>query len=324
MTFRYALLHEIDGQARARLRLFGPDARRFLQGTLTADVEGLASGRAVAAALCTVKGKLVSELVLMPGAEEDELCALVPAEEAESLAAHFDKHIIMDEVEVESQGPVGVALVWPEAADPAAPTVGLAPGLVMPPGVEVWPTRHPAPGQLCVAQPEVLGAALAEHVAVDAAGWDAYRIATASPAWGREIEAGFFPPEIGFVYAVSYDKGCFLGQEPLARIHARGQVNRVMVRIHADRAPAAITALASEDRANAGRWTSWAPSPGSDEGGGVDGLAVVRRALASPGQRLRTTDDPPIEVEIRSKPLGDDPGVGGRSRAATVKLGGPR
>ncbi|MCA9711463.1 MAG: hypothetical protein KDK70_36835, partial [Myxococcales bacterium] len=315
VTARYALLHEIPGQARARLRLHGPDTRRFLQGTLTADVDGLESDRAVVAALCTVKGKLVSELVLVPGASHDEVHALVPADQAASLAEHFDRHIIMDQVQVESLGPVGVALLWEsDGTDPAPPDPTT--------GVESWLTRHPAPGRLCVAEPDALARALANHTTVearvDAAGFGVRRVATASPAWGHELREGFFPPEVGFVYAVSYDKGCFLGQEPLARIHARGQVNRVMVRVRADRAPAAEVDLADDERPDAGRWTSWAPM----STGGVEGLAIVRRTAAVPGQLLRATEgDASLEVEVLSGPLGDDPGVG-RARAATVKLGG--
>ncbi len=273
VTARYALLDEIPGQARARLRLYGPDTRRFLQGTLTADIESLAPRSALAAALCTVKGKLVSELLLIPGADEDEVHAIVPADEASGLAEHFDKHIIMDDVEVESLGPVSAALVW------HTPGPGEAPE-----GIEAFATSHPASGWLCLGTREQLDEALAAYTVVDAPQWDAYRIANGRPAWGRELLAGFFPPEVGFVYAVSFDKGCFLGQEPLARIHARGQVNRVLVRVHADRAPAEAVTLASDERPDVGKWTSWAPA----EAGGVDGLAVVvdvdaQRALGAGG-----------------------------------------
>ena len=73
VTVCYALLDEIPGQARAQLRIHGPDTRRFLQGTLTADLAALRPGHAVAAGLCTAKGKLVSELVLLPGADDDEV-----------------------------------------------------------------------------------------------------------------------------------------------------------------------------------------------------------------------------------------------------------
>jgi folate-binding protein YgfZ len=310
VTVRYALLDEIPGQARARLRLHGPDTRRFLQGTLTADLAAVRPGHAVAAGLCTVKGKLVCELVLLPGAGDDEVHALVPAERAAALLEHFDRHIVMDEVEVESLGPVGVAVAWDDGDEPPVVEAG---------AVEAFVTRHPAPGRLVVGTPQAVKAALAGYTAVGAEGFTAHRIATASPGWGHELHEGFFPPEVGFVHAVSYDKGCFLGQEPLARIHARGQVNRVMVRVHASRAPAGAVTLAAEDREDAGQWTTWAAG---DEG--VDGLAVVRRAVAEPGVRLRTAGEDPIAVEVRSGPLGDDPGLGGRGQTGTMKLGGRR
>ena len=313
MTVRYALLHEIPGQARARVRLHGPDTHRFLQGTLTADLGTLRPGHAAAAGLCTVKGKLVTELVLLPGAQ-DEVHVLVPADRAQVLVEHFDRHIIMDDVEVEALGPVGAALVWDDGDAP--PSVEPAEAA----GVQAVVTRHPAPGTLLVGPPEAVRACVAGlpgAVAVDAEGFAARRIATASPGWGHELHEGFFPPEVGFVDAVSYDKGCFLGQEPLARIHARGQVNRVMVRVRAASAPTGTATetgveavgLASDERPDAGRLTTWAQGEG-----GVDGLAVIRRALAEPGVRLRTTGDETIEVEVMSGPLGDDPGVAGRTR----------
>jgi hypothetical protein len=56
----------------------------------------------------------------------------------------------------------------------------------------------------------------------------------------------------------------------------------------------------------------------------VEGLAIVRRDEAAPGARLRTVEDEPIEVEVRSGPLGDDPGLGGRAQTGTMKLGGRR
>jgi tRNA-modifying protein YgfZ len=310
VTVRYALLDEIPGQARARLRLCGPDARRFLQGTLTADVTALRPGEAVVAGLCTVKGKLVAELVLLPGAGEDEVHALVPAALAQPLVERFDRHIVMDDVTVESLGPVGVAVAWRE---------GEAPCEVEGAGVEAYATRHPLPGRLLVGEPAALRAALAGAEAAGAEGFAARRIATATPAWGHELAEGFFPPEVGFAYAISYDKGCYLGQEPLARIHARGQVNRVMVRVHAARAPSEPGTLASEGRPSAGQWTTWAPAA---DGEGVDGLAVVRRDAAVPGARLWTVAEERIEVEVRSGPLGDDAGVGGRGHAGT--LGGRR
>ena len=135
---------------------------------------------------------------------------------------------------------------------------------------------------------------------------------------GSRIEPDVFPPEVGFVYAVSYDKGCFTGQEPLARIHARGQVNRVMVRVNADAPIALGTTLAGPDRPEVGKLTTVAPD---GDGGGVLGLAIVRRDVAEAGKALTAGD---TTVTVTSGPLGDDPGTPGKGRSATVRLGGRR
>jgi folate-binding Fe-S cluster repair protein YgfZ len=115
---------------------------------------------------------------------------------------------------------------------------------------------------------------------------------------------------------VSYDKGCFMGQEPLARVHARGQVNRVMVQVRSHQAPPERAVLGSAEREKAGEWTSWAP-----HGDAIIGLALVHRSLATPGTVLRTAAG--VEVEVTSGPLGDDPGGGTREsgKEARVQLG---
>ena len=109
------------------------------------------------------------------------------------------------------------------------------------------------------------------------------------------------------MYAVSYDKGCFLGQEPLARVHARGQVNRVMVRLRGETVDPAATAdfpraLTSDEREKAGEWTTMAAREG-----GTWGLALVHRSLARPGAQVR--DEAGHVLEVVSEPLGDDPGL---------------
>lgn len=303
---QYAILDDLAQQARAIVRLSGPDTRRFVQGTITANVEGLSGDASVPAGLCTVKGKLVTELVVLP-VDDDTLDLLVPQSTAEALAQSLDRHIIMDEVEVSPPAPTSVAIAWDGDERAAPPTVSGE-------GVRTFAARHPGPGRLVVGEAAAVAAALSSGTAVDADGWAARRIATATPAWGHEIMADVFPPEVGFVYAVAYDKGCFMGQEPLARIHARGQVNRVMVRVKADAAPKSEAPVLLDDAGTeVGRLSTWALG-----GDAQLGLAIVRRAVAAPGHAL-TTDG--IAVQVITAPLGDDPGVGNKKRAATVKLG---
>lgn len=297
MSTHYALLHEIPGQAREVVRLHGPDTERFVQGTITADLAPTGGGRAVAGALLTVKGKLVSELIVL-STDSDALDLLVPADVAEQVATLLDKHIIMDEVEVERRGPANAALLWTDQGQ--GPPVAQADGLAS------YPTRHPAPGTLVLGTQEAVAAAVAGAQRADADGFDRWRVQSASPAWGREIEAGRFPPEVGFVYAVSYDKGCYMGQEPLARIHARGKVNWAMARVEAAKKPRLPVDLSDAERPVVGRLTTAVQSEGK-----MIGLAIIRRSLAEPGRRLQTASDEPIEVIVTSDALGDDPGMQG-------------
>lgn len=300
VTTRVVRLDTLAHQDRRLLRFTGADVRRFLQGLLSADVNAVRPGHAQPAALLTVKGKLVSEVLVLCGADES-IALAVPAEIAEQVLAVIDRHIIMDDVQVSLDAAQRFALVWPEGQGEGD-------------GVQRFATRHPAPGWLLVGEEVALQAAIAAAVPADENEWNLHRIAAAAPGWGHEITADSFPPEVGFVAAVSYDKGCYMGQEPLARIHARGQVNRVMVQVQAATLPSAPVTLAAPERPAAGRWTSWASSPA-----GAVGLAIVHRSVAKPGTML--TAEGVGAVEVCSGPLGDDPGVPGKQRAATVQLG---
>ena len=285
----YFMLDDPQAQARDLLEVRGPDAQRFLQGLLSADLKVLPPGGARPAALLTVKGKIVSEAIALRR-RDGGLVLAVPRDVATSVREELEHHVIMDDVSLSVTSEV-LALVWPEWADQA-------------PGVEGFATEHPAPGTLVLGEAAAVAAALTGIRRADARDFERYRVASGAPAWRREIVEGAFPPEVGFVAAVSYDKGCFRGQEPLARIHARGQVNWVMVRVRAAAAPAEITPLVSDGRPDAGRWTSW--TDGDD--GEVVGLAIVHRSVAVPGVALRAGE---IAVEVTSGPLGDDLGVKG-------------
>jgi folate-binding protein YgfZ len=198
----------------------------------------------------------------------------------------------MDQVEVERRSDVLVGVTWADDEE-EAPTI--------PDLLTTYIARHPIPGRIVVGTPGALAAALDGIERADEEAFTAHRIDTATPAWGFEVQAGFFPPEVGLVYAVSYDKGCFMGQEPLARIHARGPVKRVRARGETT-ATATPAVLAQGDKQNAGTLTSVARGRG---------LAIVRRSMAEEGTVMTTAEG--IEVRVISGPLGDDPGIDGRT-----------
>lgn len=281
-----ALLQDLPLQHRRVLRLHGPDTHRFLQGTVSADVSKAAPGHAVPATLLTVKAKIVSELIVLVQ-DDTTVDLLIPADTFDGVQSHLDRHIIMDEVEVAPREDQVVAAVWGE-------------GLREADGGLRWSCTHPVHGQLLVGTAEDVAGALDGVSTADAAAFSAHRVEVGAPGWGFEVTPDRFPPEVGFVGAVSYDKGCYLGQEPLARIHARGQVNRVMVRVSIEGAAEAPAGLSHVDRPEAGTLTTVA---------GDQGLAVLRRSFAETGQSLSADG---VTVTVRSGPLGDDPGIGSR------------
>jgi folate-binding protein YgfZ len=300
---RIALLAELPSQRRTLVRVTGDDAVRFLQGLLTADVADLAQGSASPATLLTVKGKIISEVWVL-AVDDDERWLALPEAIGADVLAKLDGHIIMDDVQLEPLPEQACAILWRDGDRL------LRDDLHLPAGVRAFEATHPLPGVLLVGPERELRPGMFGEPA-DADAFTAARIAHARPAWGFEITPDHFPPEVGFVDSVSYDKGCYLGQEPLSRIHNRGQVNRVLVRVRLS-APIASTLpieLTKESRP-AGELTSVAA---------LDGLAIVRRNVAQPGTKLIAGE---LEVEVLTPPLGDDPGGPGRTTTATVKLGG--
>ena len=301
VTSQFVRLDALAHQDRRLLRFTGVDVGRFLQGVLSADVQQLRPGHAQAATILTVKGKIISDAIVLCGVE-GAIALAVPAGIADEVLALIDRHIIMDDVQVRLEPLQCFALAWPEG--PEATTEVLR-----------FVTRHPAPGVLYVGERTALTRALASVPEAEPDAYALHRIAAAAPAWGHEIAADTFPPEVGFVAAVSYDKGCYMGQEPLARIHARGQVNRVLVQVRAAKLPAGPVILMAPERPEAGRWTTWASSPD-----GAVGLAIVHRSVARPGTVLMA--EGVGEVEVCSGPMGDDPGLPDKKTATvTVPLG---
>jgi folate-binding protein YgfZ len=252
--------------------------------------------------MLTVKGKVVNDLVVV--GDEGALWLWIPADAMDAAHTRLDRHVIMDDVSLDRRDDMEAVLVldpeWtpPASADPGALIVRSA--------------SYPATGVWIQGETGAVAQALhgLEELSYDA--WTRARVAAGIPAWSNEIVSDVFPPEVGFVDGVSYDKGCFMGQEPLARIHARGQVNRVMVRVevHTDgaRLESLPATLCHETRQDAGRLTTVAPALAGETT--CTGLAVVRRAFASNGATLTT--EAGAGVTVRSGPLGDDHGVDGR------------
>jgi folate-binding protein YgfZ len=232
----------VDLSAWTVLKLRGPDTRAFLQGLATQDLESATPGRPKPTFFLNEKGRPVA----LAWVEMDEAgsSAWVIADEGarSTLRAHFERFRIMEDVQID--GPEGMP-----------PLIGFA-----------------GPDGL---SPEVLPQAAPSHFA-DPASFEAWRLATGIPRTGIDIDLDRIATELIFPEAISLTKGCYVGQEIVARTSNRGQVRRHRVGFRFDwegRPIPARTELRAGDVA-AGYVTSTAPEPGTDQGIGMGYLSV--------------------------------------------------
>lgn len=209
---------------RAVLRMEGRDARAVLQSTVTNDLEKLAPGRALYAALLTPQGKYLFDFLLLE-APDGAVLIDTPAARAEALAQRLRMYCLRRDARVSGEAGLGVALAWGDGPPRAA-------------GALVVPDpRHPALGwRLYAADP---AAALTEAgvAPVARAAWQALRVAHGIPESGVELV-----PEETFVLEANFEalngvdlrKGCFVGQEVTARMKHKTELRRRLVRVRVE------------------------------------------------------------------------------------------
>ena len=206
---------------RAAVRVEGPEARAFLQGLVTSDMDQVAPGRARHAALLTPQGKILFEFLVAEAGPESFLLDVASAKAAE-LAKRLGFYKLRAKVEIREAGDLRIAAGWDGAPE--------APGTVFP------DPRLAALGFRAVAPAEALDAWLASPAveAVDAAAYEAHRISLGVPEGGRDFPFGdSFPHEADMdqLGGVDFDKGCFVGQEVVSRMQHRGTARRRVVPI---------------------------------------------------------------------------------------------
>jgi folate-binding protein YgfZ len=285
----------VDLGFRVVVRATGADRVEFFQGMLTNDVAALVPGGGCGALLLTIQGRVVADVRV--GALADALLLDVDARARAAFVEALEKLIIADDVELgEPEEPVAlVGVEGPGAASALGaglPTAAFAHAEVEIAGVRVRAARASETG----GEGFVLHVPAARVVAV----WDALARAGARPAGmeaveRRRIEAGV--PRIGLdmdgttlalevpvEHLVSATKGCYLGQEVVARGTARGHVNRRLAGLVLDGPVPPIGAALVRDGKEAGRLTSVAAALA---GRPAVALGFVRRECWEPGTELR-------------------------------------
>jgi len=284
----------LDLSARGRLVARGRDRARFLHNVSTNEVKKMTPGAGCYAFLLTPQGRIQADLCLF--CFEDRFLIDTERELREKARQQILRYKVADQVEiddvtgetaaigVEGPGAAGVlaSLGAPAPAQPyahlpwgewtvAAVTVTAQPG---------WRIYAPA-----AARDEIAGR-LQSAGAQAATEEDArvVRIENGRPRYGEDIRENTLPQETRQMHAVSFTKGCYLGQEIVERIRAQGHVNKLLARVQLDSAelPAAGAKLHAES-AEAGEITSAVYSPAA---GKAIALAYLRTPFAEAGRAL--------------------------------------
>lgn len=253
--------------------IVGDDARSWLNGQVTNDVRHTSKGQTVYCLAVTVKGKIMADVWMLD--RGDELSVLLPEATAERVLESFESQIIMEDVELERstgtailsvQGPAASAVIASaqlEADSFSADEVGVGGYFV------VTRDADRALEQLLNADPAALE--------IDSAGWELARIKQARPRFGVDFDERHYPQEAGLKErAVSFSKGCYLGQEVVCTLESRGRLSKQLVALQGEQQPDE-TQLLDADGKPIGAVTSGVLD---EETGQWLGLGYVKRAHA--------------------------------------------
>lgn len=305
---QYRQLREECGllvRERAFIDVLGPDGAEYLQGQLTNDVEAVGVGEGQYAALLDRKGHMQADLRVLRVGTEAILLDTEPGAKDAALR-HLTMYSIGRDVQVADASAArgALSLIGPRAAEIAGtpPLPEFANEATTIAGVEVVAvgTRdgidllHPA------AERERLVAALSEAGAVEVSpeAVEILRVESGVPRFGAEMDTATMPAEAGIVEdAVSFTKGCYIGQETVARLHYKGKPNRHLrgLRLSGAAAPGAALRLGEKEVGTLG---GAVVSPVL----GPIGLAIVRRE-AEPGVELAVGEDG-VTAEVVGLPFG--------------------
>ena len=290
----------INFSDRSRIEITGSDRSNFLHSFCTNDINALTPGTGCEAFLCNPKGKIVGHVAVF--CHSDRLVLDAAANQAAALIEHLSRYIIMEDVHLAdcsaTQSRVFICgaqahavlkrvighdlpqTAWShcESRTPAFPAVCYSVPFLRQPGfLLATATEHF----------ESLLSCLRDHGLVKGqqATWEVLRIESGWPQYGTDISQDNLPQELGRdVTAINFNKGCYLGQETVARVDAVGHVNRRLVQIDCKSpSPVAAQAILTHDERAVGVVTSTGYSPKQQ---GAIALGYLQQTLAKPGQSL--------------------------------------
>lgn len=308
-----------DVSNRTQLRMTGPDRRSFFHGFCTNEIKGLASGAGCEAFLCNVKGRILGHVFVF--ADDESLRIESVPGQSEALTSHLNKYHLVEDLELvdQSDSLAEFLISGPQAAqrlkDSGVDVSGLEPWQHVTTTVQAGETSFDCHAKrvdifnsstFLISTEKEHGDSLWQQLSesgIVPAGTDVFeslRIEARFPAYGVDLSDENLAQEASRTQqAISFQKGCYLGQEPIARLNAMGHVNKALASFVIDAAetPPVGTVLLNPKKENkeAGRATSvaWSWSIGKPIG-----MGMVRALFLEPGTELPALAEPRTTAKI--------------------------
>jgi tRNA-modifying protein YgfZ len=293
-----ALQHELAVAALPNwsgITITGADRTRFVNNFCTNDVNSLSAGNHREVFFTDVKGRILGHGVLY--AYVDELIFIGPPNQSAALIQHLDRYVIREDVQLrDSTAEYCYFFISKPIARDNLPDIAVK--------LVPWPDLVPSgSGTLVVPRPDAEKTLDTLHelgyLAIGPDALLAARIEAGLPLFGTDFDSSNFPQEVNRDReAISFTKGCYLGQETVARIDALGHVNKHItgVRFNYAQLPAVGLELTCEERP-AGKLTSVAISP---KLAAPLAMAMIRREAAATGTHLQSSAG---EGEVTNLPI---------------------
>jgi len=269
----------VDLDSWSSISVTGADRQPFLHNFCTNEVKRLVTGAACEAFFTNVKGKIVGHGVI--SCRDDETVVVGTPGLGSRLVEHLDRYVIREDVSLRDTTAERSYLLVVGSAEDQTPFPAISWDIVGRSDSKLFEIRPSEKSEI------VNGFITDGFVIAGLPVFEAARIEAGTPLFGVDFNEENFPQEVGRDReAISFTKGCYLGQETVARIDALGHVNQQLVRARffGSEVPANGAVLTREGR-SVGRITSAAFSPTLEA---AIALAMVRREANSPGTRLKS------------------------------------
>ena len=299
----------LDFAYRAVLEFTGADRVSYLQGLISNDLRVPSSGEGIYAAFLSQQGKVLGDCRVLTTDDRFILDIWEPSKP--KILDHLNRYLIADEVEITDlsdryailsiQGPKSKTLLEAFLPKEQQPQKTLDHSIAQIGGVETRICRYSHTGEdgfdlmIPLADIELMARQLTEAASPYSARWvgtEAYemlRIEAGIPRYGVDITDDNLILETGLTHAVSFNKGCYLGQEVVERIRSRGHVNKNFtgLLIHGEKPPPEHSKILSTEK-EVGTITSSVYSPALESS---IALGYVHREHRSPGTQLMVRYD---------------------------------